>query len=56
MLQSTNDEVIEALKAEGVAVDGLGFHASNGFNERAMDIIQGLGTREAVLELLAQEG
>ena len=56
MTQRTHGEVLKALEAEGVRVDGSSFHALRGFNERAMEIIQGLGTREAVLELLAREG
>lgn len=54
MAQQTNSEVIEALKDEGVAVDGFGFHAASGFNGRALEIIQSLESREAVLALLAE--
>ncbi len=53
MTQRTHGEVLKALEAEGVRVDGSSFHALRGFNERAMEIIQGLGTREAVFALLA---
>ncbi len=54
MAQQTNSEVIEALKEEGVTVDGFGFHAARGFNGRALEIIQSLESRKAVLALLAE--